>query len=98
MDPAIAWFQEEQEGPSKRLWLGIWETIQEMEQQQMLQQQQLNQQQLNQQQIQLTQSQLIHNPLPPPQQFINNQQKPQMPAVITDSKDNHLLLLLKINR
>lgn len=34
MDPAIAWFQEEQEGPSKRLWLSIWETIQELEMEQ----------------------------------------------------------------
>lgn len=41
MDPAIAWFQEEQEGPSKRLWLSIWETIQEMEMEQQQQQQQL---------------------------------------------------------
>lgn len=39
MDPAIAWFQEEQEGPSKRLWLSIWETIQEMEMEQQQQQQ-----------------------------------------------------------
>lgn len=31
MDPGIAWFQEEQDGPSKVLWLSIWETIQEME-------------------------------------------------------------------
>lgn len=38
MDPAIAWFQEEQEGPSKRLWLSIWETIQEMEMEQQQQQ------------------------------------------------------------
>ena len=40
MDPAIAWFQEEQEGPSKRLWLSIWETIQEVEMEQQQQQQQ----------------------------------------------------------
>ncbi|KAJ6650119.1 Non-canonical poly(A) RNA polymerase protein Trf4-1 [Pseudolycoriella hygida] len=32
MDPAIAWFQEEQRGPAKRAWLAIWETIQEMDQ------------------------------------------------------------------
>ncbi|XP_055314063.1 terminal nucleotidyltransferase 4B-like [Sitodiplosis mosellana] len=38
MDPAIAWFQEEQEGPSKRLWLSIWETIQEVEMEQQQQQ------------------------------------------------------------
>lgn len=31
MDPGIAWFQEEQDGPSKVLWLSIWETMQEME-------------------------------------------------------------------
>lgn len=40
MDPGIAWFQEEQEGPSKRLWLSIWDTIQEMEMEQQQQQQQ----------------------------------------------------------
>lgn len=39
MDPAIAWFQEEQEGPSKQLWLSIWDTIQEMEIEQQQQQQ-----------------------------------------------------------
>lgn len=33
MDPAVAWFQEEQNGPAKRLWISIWETIQEMDQQ-----------------------------------------------------------------
>lgn len=32
MDPAIAWFQEEQKGPAKKAWLAIWETIQEMDQ------------------------------------------------------------------
>lgn len=32
MDPAIAWFQEEQRGPAKKAWLAIWETIQEMDQ------------------------------------------------------------------
>ncbi|XP_049701878.1 terminal nucleotidyltransferase 4A [Helicoverpa armigera] len=26
MDPAVAWYQPEQEGPAKRLWLRIWET------------------------------------------------------------------------
>lgn len=26
MDPAVAWFQEEQEGPAKRIWLNIWES------------------------------------------------------------------------
>lgn len=26
MDPAVAWFQEEQDGPAKRIWLNIWET------------------------------------------------------------------------
>lgn len=31
MDPAVAWFQEEQEGPAKRIWLGIWETASEIE-------------------------------------------------------------------
>lgn len=41
MDPAIAWFQEEQEGPSKRLWLSIWETIQELEMEQQQQQPQI---------------------------------------------------------
>lgn len=40
MDPSIGWFQHEQEGPSKRLWLSIWETIQEMEMEQQQQQQQ----------------------------------------------------------
>lgn len=25
MDPAVAWFQEEQDGPAKRIWLNIWE-------------------------------------------------------------------------
>lgn len=49
MDPAVAWFQEEQEGPAKRLWLSIWDTIQEMEQEQQ-QLQQLQQQQQQQQQ------------------------------------------------
>lgn len=78
MDPAIAWFQEEQEGPAKRIWSGIWETLQE--ELQKLQQQQILQQ------SQLPQPPLTHNPLPPPQLFINNQQKQQLPAVITDSK------------
>lgn len=41
MDPAIAWFQEEQEGPSKRLWLSIWETNQELEMEHQQQQQQI---------------------------------------------------------
>uniref|UniRef100_U5ETV5 polynucleotide adenylyltransferase n=1 Tax=Corethrella appendiculata TaxID=1370023 RepID=U5ETV5_9DIPT len=31
MDPAVAWFQEEQEGPAKRIWLGIWETMSEID-------------------------------------------------------------------
>lgn len=35
MDPAVAWFQEEQNGPAKRIWLGIWETVQEMDQTQL---------------------------------------------------------------
>lgn len=26
MDPAVAWFQEEQDGPAKRIWMQIWET------------------------------------------------------------------------
>lgn len=34
MDPAVAWFQEEQNGPAKRIWLQIWETNLEMDQQQ----------------------------------------------------------------
>lgn len=32
MDPAIAWYQEEQKGPAKRVWLAIWETILELDQ------------------------------------------------------------------
>lgn len=32
MDPAVAWFQEEQNGPAKRIWLAIWETMQELDQ------------------------------------------------------------------
>ncbi|GAB0090026.1 Non-canonical poly(A) RNA polymerase protein Trf4-1 [Sergentomyia squamirostris] len=32
MDPAVAWFQEEQDGPAKRIWLQIWDTISEMDQ------------------------------------------------------------------
>ena len=31
MDAAVAWFQEEQDGPAKRLWMGIWETVSEMD-------------------------------------------------------------------
>ncbi|XP_053697857.1 non-canonical poly(A) RNA polymerase protein Trf4-1-like [Sabethes cyaneus] len=31
MDPAVAWFQEEQEGPAKRMWMGIWETMSELD-------------------------------------------------------------------
>ncbi|CAK1590806.1 unnamed protein product [Parnassius mnemosyne] len=31
MDPAVAWYQPEQEGPAKRLWLRIWETQSEIE-------------------------------------------------------------------
>lgn len=31
MDPAVAWFQEEQEGPAKRVWMGIWETMAELD-------------------------------------------------------------------
>lgn len=31
MDPSICWFQPEQEGPAKRLWLRIWQTQQEFE-------------------------------------------------------------------
>lgn len=39
MDPAVAWYQEEQNGPAKRIWTNIWETIQEMDQQALQQQQ-----------------------------------------------------------
>lgn len=31
MDPAVAWYQPEQEGPAKRLWLRIWETQSEID-------------------------------------------------------------------
>jgi non-canonical poly(A) RNA polymerase PAPD5/7 len=31
MDPSTAWFQEEQEGQAKRIWLNIWDTVSEME-------------------------------------------------------------------
>ncbi|XP_058445784.1 non-canonical poly(A) RNA polymerase protein Trf4-1-like [Malaya genurostris] len=31
MDPAVAWFQEEQEGPAKRMWMSIWETMAELD-------------------------------------------------------------------
>lgn len=31
MDPCISWFQPEQEGPAKRLWLRIWQTQQDFE-------------------------------------------------------------------
>lgn len=31
MDPAVAWFQDEQKGPSQRTWDKIWGTVQEME-------------------------------------------------------------------
>ncbi|XP_075985310.1 terminal nucleotidyltransferase 4B-like isoform X2 [Anticarsia gemmatalis] len=31
MDPAVAWYQPEQEGPAKRLWLRIWETQSDIE-------------------------------------------------------------------
>lgn len=31
MDPAVAWFQEEQDGPAKRIWMAIWDTISEMD-------------------------------------------------------------------
>uniref|UniRef100_A0A1B0EV04 Uncharacterized protein n=1 Tax=Lutzomyia longipalpis TaxID=7200 RepID=A0A1B0EV04_LUTLO len=31
MDPAVAWFQEEQNGPAKRIWMQIWDTIAEMD-------------------------------------------------------------------
>ncbi|KFB34964.1 hypothetical protein ZHAS_00000722 [Anopheles sinensis] len=30
MDPAVAWYQEEQEGPSMAVWLRIWETNSEL--------------------------------------------------------------------
>uniref|UniRef100_A0A182JBT2 Uncharacterized protein n=1 Tax=Anopheles atroparvus TaxID=41427 RepID=A0A182JBT2_ANOAO len=30
MDPAVAWYQEEQEGPSMAVWLRIWETNTEL--------------------------------------------------------------------
>uniref|UniRef100_A0A182TB38 Uncharacterized protein n=1 Tax=Anopheles maculatus TaxID=74869 RepID=A0A182TB38_9DIPT len=26
MDPAVAWYQEEQDGPSKLVWMRIWDT------------------------------------------------------------------------
>lgn len=32
MDPAVAWFQEEQKGPSQRTWDKIWGTVQQLEQ------------------------------------------------------------------
>ncbi|XP_055705759.1 terminal nucleotidyltransferase 4A-like isoform X2 [Phlebotomus papatasi] len=31
MDPAVAWFQEEQDGPAKRIWQQIWDTFSEMD-------------------------------------------------------------------
>lgn len=31
MDPAVAWFQDEQDGPAKRTWLDIWDTISDMD-------------------------------------------------------------------
>uniref|UniRef100_A0A1L8DWN9 polynucleotide adenylyltransferase n=1 Tax=Nyssomyia neivai TaxID=330878 RepID=A0A1L8DWN9_9DIPT len=31
MDPAVAWFQEEQNGPAKRIWMQIWDTISELD-------------------------------------------------------------------
>lgn len=31
MDSAVAWFQEEQDGPAKRIWMAIWDTISEMD-------------------------------------------------------------------
>lgn len=31
MDPSVAWFQEEQDGPAKRIWLAIWETVSDMD-------------------------------------------------------------------
>lgn len=31
MDPAVAWYQPEQEGPAKRLWLRIWDTQSDIE-------------------------------------------------------------------
>ncbi|XP_037873951.1 non-canonical poly(A) RNA polymerase protein Trf4-1 isoform X1 [Bombyx mori] len=31
MDPAVAWYQPEQEGPAKRLWLRIWDTQSELD-------------------------------------------------------------------
>ncbi|XP_073962368.1 non-canonical poly(A) RNA polymerase protein Trf4-1-like [Choristoneura fumiferana] len=31
MDPAVGWYQPEQEGPAKRLWLRIWETQSEID-------------------------------------------------------------------
>nr|XP_029720239.1 non-canonical poly(A) RNA polymerase protein Trf4-1 [Aedes albopictus]XP_029720241.1 non-canonical poly(A) RNA polymerase protein Trf4-1 [Aedes albopictus]XP_029720244.1 non-canonical poly(A) RNA polymerase protein Trf4-1 [Aedes albopictus]XP_029720252.1 non-canonical poly(A) RNA polymerase protein Trf4-1 [Aedes albopictus] len=30
MDPAVAWYQEEQEGPAKYQWMKIWETMSEL--------------------------------------------------------------------
>lgn len=31
MDPSITWFQPEQEGPAKHLWLRLWQTQQEFD-------------------------------------------------------------------
>lgn len=31
MDPSISWFQPEQEGPAKILWLHLWQTLQEFD-------------------------------------------------------------------
>lgn len=31
MDPAITWFQPEQEGPAKQQWLRFWQTQQELD-------------------------------------------------------------------
>lgn len=31
MDTQIGWLQEEQDGPAKRVWMNIWETVSEME-------------------------------------------------------------------
>lgn len=31
MDPSISWFQPEQEGPAKILWLSVWQTQQEFD-------------------------------------------------------------------
>lgn len=31
MDPSVGWYMSEQDGPAKRIWLGIWDTTSEMD-------------------------------------------------------------------